>query len=130
MNKYTRPLLLFFIIINALAVVGKAQLLSFNIKNEVVIVANLLLFAFTLTSLLMQLKAAGNTNPNAIVRAVMIGMGMKLVGFAVALLVYLSVVGKDRSVNAVYVSLGLYFIYTWIEVRIFLKQNPKKNAQS
>ena len=101
-----------------------------GMRYEVVTIANILLFLFTLISLLLQIKAASNANPNAIVRAVMAGMGIKLIGFAVAILVYLSIVGKDKSNTSVYASLGLYMIYTWVEVRLFLKQNPKKNAKS
>ncbi len=130
MSKPIKPLLLLFLGINALILVAKSRLEGMGIRYEVVTIANILLFLFTLISLLLQIKAASNTNPNAIVRAVMAGMGIKLIGFAVAILVYLSVVGKDKSNTSVYVSLGLYMVYTWVEVRLFLKQNPKKNAKS
>lgn len=130
MSKPIKPLLLLFLGINALILVAKSRLEGMGIRYEVVTIANILLFLFTLISLLLQIKAASNANPNAIVRAVMAGMGIKLIGFAVAILVYLSIVGKDKSNTSVYVSLGLYMIYTWVEVRLFLKQNPKKNAKS
>lgn len=130
MSKHIKPLLLLFLGINALILVAKSRLEGMGMRYEVVTIANILLFLFTLISLLLQIKAASNANPNAIVRAVMAGMGIKLIGFAVAILVYLSIVGKDKSNTSVYVSLGLYMIYTWVEVRLFLKQNPKKNAKS
>lgn len=130
MSKPIKPLLLLFLGINALILVAKSRLEGMGIRYEVVTIANILLFLFTLISLLLQIKAASNTNSNAIVRAVMAGMGIKLIGFTVAILVYLSVVGKDKSNTSVYVSLGLYMVYTWVEVRLFLKQNPKKNAKS
>ncbi|MFW2475632.1 MAG: hypothetical protein ACN4EP_01875 [Sediminibacterium sp.] len=130
MSKHIKPLLLLFLGINALILVAKSRLEGMGMRYEVVTIANILLFLFTLISLLLQIKAASNANPNAIVRAVMAGMGIKLIGFAVAILVYLSIVGKDKSNTSVYASLGLYMIYTWVEVRLFLKQNPKKNAKS
>ena len=130
MSKPIKPLLLLFLGINALILVAKSRLEEMGMRYEVVTIANILLFLFTLISLLLQIKAASNANPNAIVRAVMAGMGIKLIGFAVAILVYLSIVGKDKSNTSVYASLGLYMIYTWVEVRLFLKQNPKKNAKS
>ena len=129
MGKKIRPLVLFFLIINALAIVGGKKLATWGIKQDVLIVANILLFVFSLISLLLQLNASKNPNPNAIVRAVMAGMGLKLLGFATALLIYLYLVGKDKSVYSVYAALGLYVVYTWIEVRLFLRQNPKKNAR-
>lgn len=130
MSKHIKPLLLLFLGINALILVAKSRLEGMGMRYEVVTIANILLFLFTLISLLLQIKAASNANPNAIVRAVMAGMGIKLIGFAVAILIYLSIVGKDKSNTSVYASLGLYMIYTWVEVRLFLKQNPKKNAKS
>ncbi len=129
MGKKIRPLVLFFLIINALTIVGDKKIAEWGMKQDVLIVANILLFLFSLIGLLLQLSASKNPNPNAIVRAVMAGMGLKLIGFGAALLIYLSMVGKDKSVYSVYASLGLYVIYTWIEVRLFLRQNPKKNAR-
>lgn len=130
MLKSARPLLIFCVIINSCMLVWKERLATYGIQYEVVMPANMLLFLFTFTGLLMQIKAASNKNPNAIVRAVMAGMGIKLIGFATALLIYISMAGKDKSNLSIYVSLGLYVVYTWLEVRLFLKQNPKKNAQS
>lgn len=130
MLKSARPLLIFFVIVNSCVLVWKERLTNAGIQYEVVTIANILLFLFTLAGLTMQIKAASNKNPNAIVRAVMAGMGIKLIGFATALLIYISMSGKDKSNLSIYISLGLYFIYTWLEVRLFLKQNPKKNAQS
>lgn len=129
MGKKIRPLVLFFLIVNALTVVGDKQIASWGMKQDVLIVANILLFVFSLIGLLLQLNASKNPNPNAIVRAVMAGMGLKLIGFAAALLIYLSIVGKDKSVYSIYAALGLYVVYTWMEVRLFLRQNPKKNAR-
>ena len=129
MGKKIRPLVLFFLITNALFVVGDKQISTWGMKQDVLIIANILLFVFSLIGLLLQLNASKSSNPNAIVRAVMAGMGLKLIGFAAALLIYLSMVGKDKSVYSIYAALGLYVIYTWIEVRLFLRQNPKKNAR-
>ncbi|MDZ4071289.1 MAG: hypothetical protein U1C70_05650 [Sediminibacterium sp.] len=129
MGKKIRPLVLFFLIVNALTVVGDKQIAAWGMKQDVLIVANILLFVFSLIGLLLQLNASKNPNPNAIVRAVMAGMGLKLIGFAAALLIYLSIVGKDKSVYSIYAALGLYVVYTWMEVRLFLRQNPKKNAR-
>jgi hypothetical protein len=129
MGKKIRPLVLFFLMINAFTIVGGQKIAAWGMKQDVLIVANILLFLFSLIGLLLQLNASKNPNPNAIVRAVMAGMGLKLIGFGAALLIYLSMVGKDKSVYSVYAALGLYVIYTWIEVRLFLRQNPKKNAR-
>ena len=121
-------MVLVFMITNAIAVIFQQKLSSLKIDNAVIIVANILLLLLSVLGLVMQLKAAKNKNPNVIVRAVMIGMAVKLLVLATALLVYMYVAGASKSIYAVYVSMLLYFIYTWLEVRIFLQLNPKKNA--
>ncbi|MFZ6023024.1 MAG: hypothetical protein ACOYVG_01060 [Bacteroidota bacterium] len=130
MAKHVKPVLVLFLVINIAVLLSKKWLLTVGIKFEVITVANILLFLFTLVSLLLQIKAASNKNANAMVRAVMAGMGIKLIGFATALLIYISMAGKEKSNPSVYLCLGLYVLYMWLEVRLFLKQNPKKNAQS
>lgn len=128
MLQHFRPLYALFIVLTTLVIAGKQYLLKWNIDPEVVLMGNILLFVLTFVGLLMQLKAAKNPNPNAIVRAVMAGMGLKMLGVAVAILVYVSMVGKAKNVYGVYVCLGLYLLYTWLEVRLFLAQNKKKHG--
>jgi hypothetical protein len=77
-------------------------------------------------NLFFQLKALGNPNPNAVVRGVMAGTFLKLLVIAAAACIYLLVAKQTRSVNAVFVGMALYIIYTWMEVRISLRLNPKK----
>jgi len=67
-----------------------------------------------------------NPNPNAVIRGVMAGMFLKLFGLAAAAVIYLFAAGAGRNVNALFVSMGLYILYTWLEVRISLQLNPKK----
>ncbi|NCT94033.1 MAG: hypothetical protein GXC72_06400 [Chitinophagaceae bacterium] len=129
-RKVFFPLVGFFLVANGAATIFQQQLLSWKIDNGVVISANLLLFLLTLLGLLMQVRAARQQNPNAIVRAVMAGTGLKLIGVATALLIYLKQAGASKSVYAVYVSLGLYLVYTWLEVRIFLQLNGKKDGSN
>lgn len=73
-----------------------------------------------------QHKNSQNPNPNAVIRGVMAGTFLKLFVLAAATLIYLFNAGEDRSVNAVFVGMGLYIIYTWLEVRISLRMNQKK----
>ena len=121
----TRPLYLFFIIANALFLVFGKQMEAKHISQTVVIVANLLLFGITLLNLYLQHKNINNPNPNAVVRGVVAGTFLKLLILAASVIIYLLAAGDGRSVNAVFVGMGLYIIYTWIEVRISLKLKPR-----
>ena len=97
-----------------------------KIDPIVVISANLILFAFSVVNIYFQSRNIHNPNPNAVIRGVMAGMFLKLFGLAAAAVIYLFAAGGGRSVNALFVSMGLYILYTWLEVRISLQLNPKK----
>jgi len=97
-----------------------------KIDPIVVISANLILFAFSVVNIYFQSRNIHNPNPNAVIRGVMAGMFLKLFGLAAAAVIYLFAAGAGRNVNALFVSMGLYILYTWLEVRISLQLNPKK----
>jgi hypothetical protein len=125
-GRYIRPLLVLFIIINGLLIGFQNRLESKKISVDVVIYANLLLFVVSMLNLYFQLKALRNPNPNASIRGLMAGTFLKLFVLAAATIVYLLVAGESRSVNAVFAGMGLYIVYTWLEVKISLRLNPKK----
>ncbi|SKA05946.1 hypothetical protein SAMN04488132_10937 [Sediminibacterium ginsengisoli] len=122
------PVILVFIFANAAALVCRNLLAKARIDYEVLLVANLLLFIASLLSLYLQHKSAKAKNPHVMVRSTMAAMGLKLFGLGAALIVYIYKAGPARSTNAIFVAMGLYVLYTWLEVRITLKANKKKHA--
>ena len=129
-RKLFLPLLILFIMVNGLSLVFSQALKQRQLDNEVVIVANTLLFLISAISLFMQIKGAANTNPHAMVRGVMGSVVMKLFVLGTAAFLYLYMAGEQKSVNALFVSMGLYIIYTWLEVRIALKIKPSTNGDN
>jgi hypothetical protein len=121
----TRPLVILYIISTALFIIFRPGLEAKGINAVVVIVANLLLFTVTMLNLFFQYRNMDNPNPNAVIRGVIAGTFLKLFLLAASVIVYLLAAGAQRSVNAVFVGMGLYVIYTWLEVRISLKLKPK-----
>ncbi len=121
-----RPLIITFLIVNGMLIPFHEPLAAKGVDGDVVIAANFLLFAFSLLNIYFQSRNINNPNPNAVIRGVMAGMFLKLFGLAAAAMIYLLAAGSGRSVYAVFMSMGLYIIYTWLEVRISLRLNPKK----
>ncbi|MBV9987155.1 MAG: hypothetical protein JO301_05720 [Chitinophagaceae bacterium] len=121
----TRPLVILFIITTALFIIFRSRMDNKGIDGIVVISANLLLFIVTMLNLYFQYKNITNPNPNAVIRGVIAGTFLKLFMLAAAVIIYLLAAGAKRSINAVFVGMGLYVIYTWLEVRISLKLKPK-----
>jgi hypothetical protein len=124
--RLIRPLALFYIFSSALVTVFSNRLELYKIDIAVVIIANLFLFVVSLVNIYFQWKNINNPNPNAVIRGVMAATFLKLFVLGAAAIIYLLAAGEKRSVNAVFVGMGLYIFYTWLEVKISLRLNPKK----
>ena len=121
-----RPLAIFFFVSNALLVAIQQKLILYKIDVNVILVANLFLFVVSLVNIYFQWKNINNPNPNAVIRGVMAATFIKLFVLGAAAIIYLLAAGNNRSINAVFASMALYIFYTWLEVKISLKLNPKK----
>lgn len=121
-----KPILIVFLLISVIFLAASSFWESHNIKTGVVLIANGILFIATVLNLYFQFRNLSNPNPNAIIRGIMAGMFLKLFVLAGAVLIYLIAAGDARNVNAVFVGMGLYIVYTWLEVRISLRLNPRK----
>ena len=135
MGKNVRQKLMFrffivFIVVTVLAFVLSAWLTANNINYLVVIGANGLLLALTGLSMMLQVKAVANPNPNVFVRSIMGGTFLKLMVILVALVIYLVAAGKNRSIYAVFVGMGLYIVYTIVEVKGLMELNNTKNGSN
>ena len=127
-SRLIRPLLILFIMLTSLLLAFQARLVSKKVNVDVVIIANILLFVVSIANIYFQMRSLRNPNlsPSAVIRGLMAGTFLKLMVLAAAVIIYLVAAGENRSINAVFVSMGLYIIYTWLEVKISLRLNPKK----
>lgn len=126
-NKiWALPIFFVFVVAGAFALAFRGILVNYAINWRVLEGANLLLFVLTIGNIYFQKKNINNPNQAAVIRGVMAGTFLKLMGLAAAALIYLVAAGAGRSVNAVFAGMGLYIVYTWLEVRISLQMKPKK----
>lgn len=125
-NTYL-PLVFIFVAVNALCVVFNDELDAKKIDHFVVQGANLLLFVLMSISAYMHFKALRKPNPNAFLRSVLSATLLKLFAIAGGTLIYLLAAGPQRSVYAVIVGLGLYVIYTIVELRGIFRLNKENN---
>ncbi len=125
-SKLTYPIGILFILVNAIIEFGQKQLLAYKFVPSVIAYANVLLFLVTLIGLIALINASKNPNPNVLVRTVMAAMGLRLLGIAVAVLLYMKLAGTAISPRSVYAGFALYPLYTFLEIRLFLKLNVKK----
>ncbi|MBL7759322.1 MAG: hypothetical protein JNK08_01360 [Sediminibacterium sp.] len=127
-RKLFLPLVVLMLVVNVLAVMLNSSLQQKQIDGLVVVCANTLLFIICASSLYMQVKSLNNSNPHAMVRGVMGSVVLKLFVLGTAAFIYLYAAGENKSVNALFISMGLYIVYTWLEVRIAMRLNPPKHG--
>lgn len=112
-----------FILVNLLALLLGTVFIKWNIDPWLVSGANILLFFISIYNLVQHLKTIKQNNPHAMVRGVMGSTVLKLFVLGTAAFLYLFFAGENRNVNGLFLSMGLYIIYTWLDVRIALKRN-------
>lgn len=115
------PILLLFVVLNGFFISGKNLLERWNADQDVLFFGNLLLFLITLVSFLIARKGLKNANPHAFVRSVYGGIMLKLFACIIAAFIYIASVGKGINKPAFFACMGLYLVYTFIEVSILTK---------
>ena len=123
------PLVIFFIVLNGLFISGKNMLNRWNADQDVLIIGNLVLFLVTLISFMLLYRGMKNSNPNVFVRSVMGSFMIKFFICAVAAFIYISQSKKNINKPALFICMGLFLLYLFIEVGIFMKLlKQEKNA--
>ncbi len=126
-TKLIYPILSLFIIISAIIIVLKTKLLAWGFDPALLLIANVGLLLLTLLVFFMQIKSIKSGNPNRFVQAVMAGTLIKMMLFAISVLVY---VRSTQQVNrkSVIACLVFYMLYLIVEVMIVNRLNKKKDA--
>ena len=123
------PIIIFFILLNALFLTSKNFLERGGFEQAVLIIGNLILFAATLASFLFAKRGLRSENPQAFVRSVYASIMIKLLICVIAAMVYIFLFRKNVNRPALFTCMGLYLVYTFIEVSVLTKLlKKKKNA--
>jgi hypothetical protein len=120
------PILLIFVLLNAFFIVGRNMLQRWNADQDVLIIGNALLFVITFISFLLAIRGLKNPNPHAFVRSVYGSIILKLFVCMIAALVYIAIYQKDLNKIALFGCMGLYLVYTFLEVSILTKLLKQK----
>ena len=123
------PLVILFIVLNAFFLIGRSWLAKQGVDNEVLIAGNLILFIATLFSFLVYMRSLRATGGGAAVRGMYGSFIIKFFTCLVAAFAYIMIAKKDVNKPALIICLGLYVVYTVIEVSSLQKLlKQKKNA--
>lgn len=120
-RKSFLPIVLLFIVLNAFFLAGKGMLERWGADQGTLIYGNLLLFVITIVSFLMAQRGLKNTNPHAFVRSVYGSIMLKLFVCLIAAVIYIATFRAALNKPAFFTLMGLYLVYTFIEVSTLTK---------
>ena len=124
-----RPMILVFILLNVFFITARQWLEKKGVDQEVMIIGNLLLFVVSVIIFLITHRSLQSSNPNAFVRAMYGGFIIKFFAVAIAAFIYIMIAKKNVNKPALFASMLLYVVYTFIEVKTLLGVlKQKKNA--
>ena len=114
-QKEFRPVLALFFAVLALVLLQQNTGLNLPINSMFIIVVNCMLFIMALFNF-KRISEVDLKNPNAMVRSVMTGTMLKFIVFGGAALWYATQKKAPIGTNNLFIAMGLYLIYTWIEI--------------
>jgi hypothetical protein len=127
--KGLQPVMLLFVVLNALFIAGKSMLVRWGVDQNVLIIGNGILFVITLISYSLAQRGLASTNTHAFVRAVYGSVMIKLFLCLIAAFIYISTNKSNLNKPALFACMGLYLVYTFMEVSALMKMlREKKNA--
>jgi len=124
-----RPMIIVFLLLNAFFVAGKSFLTKWGVDQSVVIIGNLVLFLVSLISFTLSRRSLKSDNPNMFVRAMYANFMIKLFVCAGVAMIYFMSARKNINKPGLFICMGLYIVYTILEVSSLTKLlRKKKNA--
>lgn len=124
------PVFLLFIVLNGLFISGRGWLERWGADQQVLIAGNILLFLVTLFSFLLAKRGLANPNPNKFIQGVYSSILIKLFACMTAAVIYIASQKSNLNKPALFTCMGLYLVYTFLEVAVLMKmlRNNKANG--
>jgi hypothetical protein len=114
-NK-TQSVLLLFAVVNLFGYLALKGFFHSSLKINFLLVVNALLLVMYFFNAI-RLSKLDKTNPNGMVRSVMVGTLLKMVVFLSMATWYATQVKVSIGIPTLIVAMGLYLFYTWIEIK-------------
>ncbi|MCW3078963.1 hypothetical protein [Segetibacter sp.] len=128
-NKSLLPLVAIFLIVGALILVFRNFLEQHGCDWQVLSAGNLFIYFVTVVSMHLLTKGLNAERTQVFLRNAYGGIMVKLFACAGAAFIYILVSGKNLNKPALFACMGLYLVYTFVELSVVIKQsNAKKNV--
>ncbi|MEJ7683498.1 MAG: hypothetical protein WKG06_37710 [Segetibacter sp.] len=130
-NKSVIPLVIVFLMIAGLIFIFRESLESRGFDWQVLSGGNLFVYLVTAVSMHLLSKGLNAAETNAFLRNAYGGIMVKLFACAGAAFIYILLSGKNLNKPALFASMFLYLLYTFVELSVVMKQsNAKKNVKN
>ncbi len=120
------PVILVFIAINIVALLFGAWLEKIGFSLSFLLIANLLLFLLGMGGFYIQLKALRSDNFSAFLRGIYLSLILKIFVVILSLGLFLFITHGKVNKPSLFTALGLYIVYTLLEVSQLLKLSRNK----
>lgn len=110
------PLALIWVLVSVILMVFRDQLIGKGFDILFIGIANTILFLITYLGFKLVSAKSGASNPHAFMRGVYMSFLIKMFVILGALFIFIAVSEKEIDKSAVFISMGLYIVYTTVEV--------------
>lgn len=127
-QKLYWPVVGLFVALSCLYSLAQNWLKQYGLSYQVLMGGNFILFLVTIVSLYFHVKGFLHKNIQVFFRSVYGALMIKMLFCAAAVIIYALIAKPNINKPALYVSMALYFVYSFIEVRmIFRLMKQQKN---
>ena len=120
------PAIMIFLVLNSVFLVLMKKLEAWGFDYSVLVIGNLLVFGISFLSYWMSVRGLTTKNNHAFFRWVYGSVMLKLFLLAGVAFAYIMMNQKEVNKPALFFCMGLYIIYTFIEVSALMKVNKQK----
>lgn len=124
--RHFLPLVLLFVILTVLLLVFKSTLLRSGFHVDFILIANALLFLLSAVAFRIQLRYISTSNPHQFVRSVYSSVILKMLLILASLFIFIVAMNGEINKRAIFVTMGIYVLYSSIEVFQLMKLVRKK----
>src|SRR3954454_9238320 len=125
-NKSIGPLVIIFLFFAVLIISLRNYLERHGFDWQVLTAGNLFIYLVTAVSMRLLSKGLHAERTQVFLRNAYSGIMVKLFASAAAAFVYILVSGKDLNKPALFACMGLYLVYTFVELSVLMKQSNAK----
>ncbi|MEO8721379.1 MAG: hypothetical protein ABI372_09750 [Ginsengibacter sp.] len=121
------PVIIFFLLVNVLVFLLRNTLAESGFNIGFLLTANVVLFLLSCFGFFIQSRGVKSTNIHAFIRGVYSSLLLKMFVIVLAIVVYILIIGGHVNKPSLFTSMGIYLVYTSLEVIQLMKISRKKS---